>query len=163
MTRCARPQHREVRTTRFRRAPGLFVGVTSRCNPMRPPPPRLAYRDDRAYAPHAEAGWREISTFSEKTKQKNFPRKDWTGRVTLNSLAISAFWRILSEIDLPESDLSGFARSPVSRPIDRLDRLYPKAVTATLGKADSDEDQSSRGKRQFDVKRRAARCFVLGP
>ena len=35
-----------------------FVGmIRSRCDPTRPPHPRLAYRDDRAYAPLVEAGW----------------------------------------------------------------------------------------------------------
>jgi hypothetical protein len=35
----------------------LFVRMNgSRCNPIRPPHPRLAYRDDRAYAPPLETG-----------------------------------------------------------------------------------------------------------
>ncbi len=52
-------QHRDARTTRLHVRMLLFVGaIRSRCNAMRPPHPRPAYRDDRAYAPLVEAGCR---------------------------------------------------------------------------------------------------------
>jgi hypothetical protein len=47
-TRCARHQHRDARTTRFRRRIRLFARMKrSCCKPTRPPHLRLNVRDDR--------------------------------------------------------------------------------------------------------------------
>jgi hypothetical protein len=47
----------DARTTRFQRPRPISRRAKAPDEP-RPPHPRLAYRDDRAYAPLAETGWR---------------------------------------------------------------------------------------------------------
>ncbi len=79
VTRRAWHQHRDARTTRFRR-PCRHALVWR--TPSRPSQPASTYRDD-AYAPPREAGWRHQNMISEKTKQIYFSRSVLTRRMRL--------------------------------------------------------------------------------
>ena len=68
-------QHRDARTTRFRRPDQIALVWRNR---SRPPHPRLTCRDDRAYAPLLEAGWRHTITVSVKRKAIYFLQKGRT-------------------------------------------------------------------------------------
>ncbi|WP_407176908.1 hypothetical protein [Bradyrhizobium sp. STM 3562] len=54
---------------------------------------RLACRDDRDPPLCIEAGWRQETAISEKTKEEYFCAKDWTSRIALHGFAKIDFLR----------------------------------------------------------------------
>jgi len=80
-------QHRDARTTRFRRRIGLFVRMTrSRCKPTRPPHPRLNVRDDRE-APLLRAGTGEnVNLICPTTQARCVRQTGMTGNFCMDRM-----------------------------------------------------------------------------
>ncbi len=78
-------QHRGARTTRLERPRADSRLAQKRLTDPRPSLPASTYRDD-AYAPLNEAGWREESISSDKTKVGNFCADIWTEVIALSAL-----------------------------------------------------------------------------